>query len=52
MTVADPYALATTLRVPEDATAGQTIHIVLEGTDDGKPALTRYARVVVTVVAR
>jgi hypothetical protein len=35
--------------IPKDAVAGQTIHIVLEATDDGSPALTRYQRVIVTV---
>jgi hypothetical protein len=38
--------------VPADAKPGQTIHAVLEATDNGAPALTRYARVVVTVVAK
>jgi hypothetical protein len=44
-----PTALATRLRVPTDAAAGQTIHLVLEATDGGRPALTRYQRVVVSV---
>jgi hypothetical protein len=35
--------------VPADAVAGQTIQLVLEATDGGTPALTRYGRVVVTV---
>ncbi len=35
--------------VPTDAIAGQTIHVIIQATDDGTPALTRYARVVVTV---
>jgi hypothetical protein len=48
--IASPTALATSLQVPADATAGQTIHLVLEATDDGRPALTRYQRVVVSVV--
>lgn len=45
----DPAALTTTFRVPDDAKPGQTINIVLEGIDNGMPALTRYQRVVVTV---
>jgi hypothetical protein len=45
----DATALKTTFRVPEDAKSGQTIHIVLEATDNGTPRLTRYQRVVVTV---
>jgi hypothetical protein len=48
--LSSPASLATTLQVPADASAGQTIHLVLEATDDGRPALTRYQRVVVTVV--
>lgn len=42
-------SLATSMQVPADATAGQTIQVILEATDDGTPALTRYRRVVVTV---
>jgi hypothetical protein len=42
-------SLATTLQVPANAAVGQTIQLVLEATDDGSPALTRYSRVVVTV---
>ena len=49
ITLATPTALSTSFQVPTDATAGQTIHVILEGTDAGKPALTRYQRVVVTV---
>jgi hypothetical protein len=45
----DPTAMTTTFRVPDDAKPGQTINIVLEVTDNGTPALTRYQRVVVTV---
>lgn len=36
--------------VPSDATAGSTIHIILQVTDNGTPALTRYQRVIATVV--
>jgi hypothetical protein len=38
--------------IPADAKPGDTIHIIAEVTDDGKPPLTRYARVIVTVRAR
>jgi hypothetical protein len=47
--ISSPASLATTVQVPADARAGQTIQLVLEGTDTGTPALTRYRRVVVTV---
>lgn len=35
--------------VPEDAQKGDTIHIILEVTDAGTPALTRYQRVIAHV---
>lgn len=47
--IATPNAAETTVRVPADATAGQTIHVILEAQDDGMPSLTRYQRVVITV---
>jgi hypothetical protein len=36
-------------RVPADAQPGETIHVILEVTDNGEIPLTRYQRVVVTV---
>jgi hypothetical protein len=47
--VSGSTALDASVRLPADARAGQTIHLILEATDDGTPALTRYGRVVVTV---
>jgi hypothetical protein len=47
--LAEPQSRALLLRVPDDAQPGQTIQLVLEATDDGRPALTSYQRVVVTV---
>lgn len=49
ITLSAPGSLVTSVSVPADAVAGQTIQLVLEGTDDGRPALTRYQRVVMTV---
>lgn len=49
VTFSNPTALATSIQVPTDATAGQTIHLILEATDNGTPPLTRYQRVVVSV---
>jgi hypothetical protein len=37
------------LQIPHDATPGQAIHLILQGTDDGTPPLTSYQRVVLTV---
>ena len=42
-------ALTTTFQVPQDATSGQTIHALLQVTDDGVPPLTSFQRVIVTV---
>jgi hypothetical protein len=36
------------LTVPADA-VGKTVHVVLEVTDDGEPALTRYRRAILRV---
>ncbi len=38
--------------VPKDAKVGDTIHVILEVSDSGKPKLTRYQRVVVKVTER
>src|SRR5262249_6148484 len=39
------------LRLPADA-AGETVHVVLEVTDTGSPAVPRYRRVIVSVKGR
>ena len=49
VTLANPTSLTTSMQVPNDATPGQTIQLVLEATDDGTPPLTRYQRVVLVV---
>jgi hypothetical protein len=49
ITFSDPTALKTTFRLPDDTRLGQTIHIILEVTDNGTPRLTRYQRVILTV---
>ncbi len=38
-----------TVQVPRDANAGDTIHLILEATDNGTPALTSYQRVIISV---
>ncbi len=37
------------IKIPEKALAGQTIHLILEVSDDGNPRLTRYQRVILTI---
>ena len=46
----DDGAGTVVVTVPARAEAGRQIHLVVEGTDTGSPALTRYQRVVLTVV--
>ncbi len=47
VTIESASAAKSTLRVPRDA-AGKTIHVILEVTDDGTPALTAFRRMVIT----
>jgi len=44
-----PFAATTTVTIPADAMSGQTLHFVLEATDDGTPHLNIYHRIIVTV---
>ena len=48
--LSDATSHTVTLQVPTDAVAGQTIQLVVEATDNGRPSLTRYTRVVLTVM--
>jgi hypothetical protein len=50
VTLSDPTARATDLVVPADAVAGQRLQLVLQATDDGRPPLSRYQRVVLSIV--
>ena len=47
--VANPAEAATTFTIPADAKPGDTIHLILEATDHGTPALTHYHRLIVSV---
>ncbi len=51
-TIRDPERPVAFVQVPEDAGPGETLHLVAEVTDSGKPPLTRYARVIITVRAK
>jgi hypothetical protein len=42
---------AVSIGIPADAKPGDTIHLIAQVTDGGKPPLTRYARVIVSVKA-
>jgi folate-dependent phosphoribosylglycinamide formyltransferase PurN len=49
ITIATPNAAQTKVLIPKDAVSGQTIHVILEATDNGSPPLTAYQRVIITV---
>jgi hypothetical protein len=49
VSLSGPSLPVTRLQVPNDAMPGQRIQLVLEATDNGTPALTRYQRLVVSV---
>jgi hypothetical protein len=51
VTVRDDDRATASVEIPADAKPGETIHVIAEVTDSGKPPLTRYARVIVTVGA-
>jgi hypothetical protein len=38
-----------TVHIPANAKKGDNYHVVVEGTDSGTPALTRYRRVVIHI---
>jgi len=45
-------ALQTMIAIPKEAKKGESYHIILEATDNGEPAITRYQRVIITVKER
>lgn len=47
--ISNPASAQAEVLIPTDAVGGQTIHLILEATDNGTPSLTRYQRVIVTV---
>jgi hypothetical protein len=49
ITIENANAQEASLVVPADAETGQSIHIICEVKDNGKPTLTRYKRVIITV---
>lgn len=49
VSIRDPHRARTSFLAPEVAEP-VTIHVIVEVTDRGTPALTRYERIVVTVI--
>jgi hypothetical protein len=50
ITISNPTSLSTEVVVPTDATPGQTIHLIIEATDDASSPLVRYERVIITLI--
>jgi hypothetical protein len=49
--IENPGSASTSVTIPSDAKPGETIHLILEAKDNGKPGLTRYQRIIVVVSA-
>jgi hypothetical protein len=49
VTIINPTSLSTEAVIPADANAGQTIHLILEATDNSVSPLTRYQRIIITI---
>lgn len=47
--ITNPDSLQPDVLIPQDVKAGQTIHLILEATDNGTPSLTKYQRVIVMI---
>ena len=50
VTVTEESNHRATVKIPDDAKSGQSLSIILEGTDDGHFPLTRYGRVFIHVI--
>ena len=48
--ISDANSVKTRISIPRDALPGETIHMICEVTDSGTPSLTRYQRVIITIV--
>ena len=47
--ISNPNPARAEVLIPNDAIGGQTIHLILEATDNGTPSLTSYQRIIITV---
>lgn len=46
----DIWAPKAKITIPKDALPGQTIHMICEVADSGSPSLTRYERVIISII--
>nr|WP_321412299.1 hypothetical protein [uncultured Carboxylicivirga sp.] len=49
-TIEDFDSVKAKITVPDDAQPGETIHMICEVSDTGIPSLTRYQRVIITII--
>jgi hypothetical protein len=49
VTISSANTAKAKVSIPKDAISGQTIHVILEATDEGTPSLTRYQRIIIVV---
>jgi hypothetical protein len=49
VTISNPTSKQAEVLVPSDASPGQTIHLILEATDNGTPVLSKYQRIIILV---
>jgi hypothetical protein len=47
--ISDANKARAKVHIPKDAVAAQTIHMIVEATDNGSPNLTSYQRIIITV---
>ncbi|WP_206106638.1 DUF1593 domain-containing protein [Ilyomonas limi] len=47
--ISNPASAQAGVLILNDAVGGQTIHLILEATDNGTPSLTSYQRIIITV---
>jgi hypothetical protein len=50
--ISDQNSLITKITIPKDAVKGQTIHMLIEATDNGLPSLKSYQRKIISVSNR
>ena len=50
--ITDEHSASAKIFIPKDAVQGQTLHIIVEVTDDGVPSMTAYQRVIILTGSR
>ncbi|MBN2069768.1 MAG: DUF1593 domain-containing protein [Opitutales bacterium] len=50
VTIGSPKNLQTVIAIPKNAKNGDIIHLILQVTDNGKPNMTRYKRITISII--